>query len=203
MSEKYIGMKIGELLITGLDRKIKLKTGGFRYFMTYLCSCGKESSTCTSNIINAITHQSRISCGHIKNRGASHAAWTTYLQQYRDGAKKRNIQFQLTREEFILLASQNCHYCSAEPRSWDKYKEKRLRDYKSKGRPKSDPSEYLSNCEIFMNGIDRKTPTLGYTVENSITACSRCNMCKQSLSYEEFKDWIKKVHTHLNLLTQP
>jgi 5-methylcytosine-specific restriction endonuclease McrA len=38
----------------------------------------------------------------------------------------------------------------------------------------------------------------GYTVENSVPCCYRCNHAKRDYSYGEFVDWVKRAADHMN-----
>jgi len=51
------------------------------------------------------------------------------------------------------------------------------------------PCHYCGNQEN--NGIDRKDNTLGYTIDNSLPCCGRCNISKNDMSYDDF---IKHIH---------
>lgn len=54
---------------------------------------------------------------------------------------------------------------------------------------------YCGSKELF-NGIDRKNSSLGYTKENSVSCCRRCNMSKHTSSPEEFLEHCKKIYLH-------
>lgn len=43
------------------------------------------------------------------------------------------------------------------------------------------------------NGIDRKNNSLGYTVKNSVSCCSKCNLMKRDYTEKEFLDHIIAV----------
>ena len=53
--------------------------------------------------------------------------------------------------------------------------------------PKS-PSCYL------YNGIDRKNNFLGYTLENIVPCCEKCNRAKHIMNLTEFKKWVYSVY---------
>jgi len=59
----------------------------------------------------------------------------------------------------------------------------------------------LENCHYCgkekSNGVDRKENSLGYFAENVVPCCKTCNFMKRDLSYREFKEHIKKIHSHL------
>lgn len=43
-------------------------------------------------------------------------------------------------------------------------------------------------------GLDRIDASLGYFAENLVTCCRKCNMAKNQMSVEEFKQWVTKVY---------
>ena len=46
-------------------------------------------------------------------------------------------------------------------------------------------------------GIDRVDNALGYTESNCVSACTTCNIAKKTLTLDEFKAWIDRVHKKL------
>ena len=94
---------------------------------------------------------------------------------YRNATKKSNRQFELSKEKFYDLISDNCYYCGSKPNSANK--------------------RYLKYDSNFRyNGIDRVDNSKGYLVDNCVTCCEICNRAKLTMSLEEFKNWIKKVY---------
>lgn len=91
--------------------------------------------------------------------------------RYRIRCRQKNVYFELSKEQFYELSQMNCSYCELKP----------------------------SNGKIpyMYSGLDRKEPKLGYTMQNVVPCCARCNGIKSDkLSYEEMKiamDAIKKA----------
>lgn len=52
---------------------------------------------------------------------------------------------------------------------------------------------YCGSAPLPTNGIDRIDNSIGYTEENSTTACSVCNYAKKAMSVSEFLDWARRV----------
>ena len=86
--------------------------------------------------------------------------------RYKHSAKKRNISFELTFEEFINLTQQNCYYCKHFPNQI----------VKQRG----------AFGEYVYNGIDRLDNTKGYTLDNCVSCCKTCNIMKLDLSFDIF-----------------
>lgn len=93
---------------------------------------------------------------------------------YKRGATKRGYSFELTKEEFLKLILEDCHYCGQEPSQTIK-------------------SSY-SSPNFKYNGIDRKDNKVGYTIENSLPCCGICNQAKMDLEYNQFLELIFKIY---------
>lgn len=90
---------------------------------------------------------------------------------YRKGAIKRNLSFDLTKYEFERLVNSICFYCN------------------------SSPTKMKSG--IIRNGIDRINNEIGYNRKNTISCCSTCNFMKRDLSFKEFKQKINNIYYKL------
>lgn len=45
-------------------------------------------------------------------------------------------------------------------------------------------------------GIDRQDNAIGYTTDNSIPCCSKCNYAKRGMSKSDFMGWVRLVCNH-------
>lgn len=146
-----------------------------------LCNCGKEFVLTTKQF-----YRGQKSCGCLKTtKGKSkytdeQAIARKVLSHYRVGARRRNIEFLLTPEQFEVLLFQNCYYCNRPPyRSCD---------------------NYLKNCgPVKVNGVDRIDNNKSYFLENCVPCCMICNRAKGNLTEQEFKDWISDLIKYENL----
>lgn len=115
------------------------------------------------------------SCGCIKRQlrrtGFGESAKKQLVGVYKNSAKSRGLEWCLTEEEVISLASKPCHYCSIPSSSTFK------------------PTRGYGNFDY--NGIDRKDNSKGYVHGNVVTCCIICNQGKMARSYEEFTAWVK------------
>lgn len=107
------------------------------------------------------------------------AAENNSYKRYKDSAKKRQIDFLLTKDEVGKLFRENCHYCGSVPSIV------------------SGSKHY--NGEFIRNGIDRIDSNGPYSLDNCVTCCSKCNYAKGTMSYNEFIDWAVKLYNHLTL----
>lgn len=153
------GTKFGKLTVIGLSGK-RIKN---RDLWICKCDCGNEVETYSRYLLRGTKH----SCGCIK---ATSNAMTTMsivrkvYNSYRSSAKQRKLNFELELDYFYELLQKNCHYCNTQKsRRW-----------------------VINNCELTYNGIDRLDNTKGYTIENSVTCCTKCNMSKGMDTKEEY-----------------
>jgi len=96
---------------------------------------------------------------------------------YKTQAKRRELDFELTKEQFYEITQRDCYYCGAKPSN-------KLTGHKS--------------CygEYIYNGIDRMDNTGSYIMGNVVPCCKDCNRAKGKLTVQEFKDWISKVYNN-------
>lgn len=152
------------------------------------CDCGNIKNVATNHLRDGATK----SCGclrtelgtvrlqrHIKNNGSSRKGEygqsnkvRLYLS-YRRQARKRNIEFLLSQEEFIGITSKNCYYCGIEPMTITK--------------GEGTFGQYVHN------GIDRMNSNIGYVLDNCVPCCWMCNRAKLDSSLDEFLSWIDRL----------
>ena len=113
----------------------------------------------------------------MKNSGD--ASFVHLFHLYKYNAKARKVSFELTRDQFGILTKGLCFHCGAEP----SMPHKRL----------------ISNGAYLCNGVDRLDNKIGYTTENSVSCCTRCNMMKKAMSAEEFFQACQAVSDHQKL----
>jgi len=158
-----IGKRVGNLTV--LCRDLKTEEDGTPYWLCK-CDCGKESI-----VRDDYLRYKRIkSCGCSREtvRGLlpGEAGFKQLLLSYKKSARKRNLQFDLSDEEFKNLVTQNCCYCGSVP---------------------SSIAKNISKYSIFVySGIDRIDNSKGYSIENSVPCCKMCNEMKRALKKDEF-----------------
>jgi len=109
----------------------------------------------------------------LKPNGA--AAFRNRMSHYIDNAKKRNLSFELSLEQFTELIKQPCFYCDR--------KDSNAIQLNNKTGPK----------EIRFNGIDRLDSNIGYVIDNCVPCCKYCNFAKNSSSFDEFIAMCKRI----------
>ena len=95
--------------------------------------------------------------------------------------KKRNLTCDISLIDLLILFKKNCYYCGSEPDNCYYYKNK------------------YNEHKFLYNGLDRIDSSKGYTIDNVVSCCKRCNIAKSDMEYDEFKNFIKKVYVNLCL----
>jgi len=174
------GTKFGLLTVINYSyTKNEGKRGSRRIYLCR-CECGKEKEIVGCYLTTGNTR----SCGHLQTIGirkAIQAKQKIFIKKkqtpeqilrnekfavYKAGAKRRNLDFKLTKEEFYKLIFNNCFYCNSIPNNIHKF--------------------HRGKHTLKYNGIDRKHNNIGYIIENCVTCCTICNTAKSNLS---FYDW--------------
>ena len=171
--------KINRLTIINSIRKKGHRT---KYFCQ--CECGKHTIVEGSKIKNGSTK----SCGclHTESNRSKHnkykkpqgvASRNRVIGNYKNNARHKNLEYNLTNEKIINLFQANCYYCGTEPKSI----------YHSKN----------YNGDYKYNGIDRLNNDQGYIENNVVSCCSKCNYIKNKHNHDDFVAWIKAVNDNL------
>lgn len=181
---KHIGKKFGKLKIIEFSHK-DTKQRAFHW--KCICDCGNIVTVRYSSLKSGNT----TSCGCLQKRLASSiithenrkrilptglAAQRNLFRCYRKDAKKRQLEFKLTFDDFITITSKSCNYCNIKPNQIHKNEN--------------------WNGSYQYNGIDRLNNNKGYTIENSVPCCRWCNIGKGNRSLSEFLVWIDRVYKH-------
>jgi hypothetical protein len=166
------GLKFGRLSV---NYRSDTKVGGHTMW-DCTCDCGTEHFLARSLLLR---HGNTRSCGCLQKEKASikhgDAIRNTIFANYQRSAKKRNIEFKLTKEQFLSLIERDCHYCNKTP---------------------SQIINKVANGIIKYNGVDRVDNSKGYEIGNVVACCKICNRAKDVMSEDEFLDWIRSVYIH-------
>ena len=109
----------------------------------------------------------------MRKKSGEASAHALYLG-YRNGAKKRGLEYRVSEKEFKRLCQQPCFYCGELP----------SRAFKGNNHFGS----------FLHNGIDRIDNNLGYVKGNMTTACWTCNRAKRNFSVKDFYSYVKRIH---------
>ena len=151
-----------------------------RYYIVECTYCGTQSVQLINHLKN--NPGSCMSCKYERRNiiPTINAPRNCVKSNYITGAKNRNLEFLLSDEQFDKLIFSNCYFCGSEPREYQ-----------------SDLHFNKTDISFKRNGIDRLDSSKGYTYENTVSCCAKCNLMKMTLHSNEFKEHIIKIYTHL------
>lgn len=156
----YAGLKFGNWTSLG---KSELSTKK-KNILKCVCKCGKISHIAKGLLVSGKTKQ----CIHCSARSRvkpnGEAVFNSVYSQYIRQAKKRGIDWSLTKEQFSSLIKMNCFYTNLPPSN----------------------ITTKNGSTLIYNGIDRLDDTKGYTIENSVPCIGDINMMKRSMEYSHF-----------------
>ena len=102
-------------------------------------------------------------------KGDISGQYTSYTR-YKYGAKNRNLEFQLSLEDFTKISTGSCIYCGREP--------------------------FRKVKDFLVNGIDRIDSNIGYLKENCVPCCYPCNRIKGNMEADKFLSLVQLIAKH-------
>jgi hypothetical protein len=149
------------------------------------CACGNtklvrggDLSSGKTKSCGCLKSQSTVDFNHRTKTKIALDTFSVVWQSYKRGAKNRDLDFHISKDEFYTLTQQNCTYCNQPP------------SQERKPRVKGKLNSFI------YNGIDRIDSKKGYTLDNCTACCKLCNMMKRNLSVAEFVVHIKRIHAY-------
>ncbi len=200
--------------ISKKQRKIKFKDvtgqkGGFltavrfiekrkdSYYWLFKCDCGGEKILNRSRVLG--TKNLTKSCGcigkekinqlNIKRHRKNYMHTGHVYRSYKQGAEKRNLEWDILPQHLEYLIFQDCFYCGRPA---------------TKGTIAKDRKYKLQPTQK-RNGIDRIDNSLGYNLNNVVTCCYICNRAKSFMGYKEFIEYLDDLveyRHNLNVFTK-
>jgi hypothetical protein len=181
-------IRFGRLVAKEISSEASIDSKGRKKLLwRCVCDCGKEVVIPTASLIAGNTR----SCGCLRDEQFSRIAhrgrWAlpegecarnNLYCSYAKGAAKRAMVWELSRENFQKMISDNCYYCGLPPQNITRYQHVK--------------------SQIKYNGIDRVDNSKGYTLDNSVPCCKTCNLMKMKISKDEFIDKCKLIAIHNN-----
>lgn len=181
-------------------RAMALKLEGKRFgFLTVLkrtpkghfacrCECGNLSTVAVTALTRGIVK----SCGCKNGNHPKQISWRTreielakeraletlaksLFKAYQNEARKKAKPWNLSIAHFSSLLKGKCHYCDSPALNVRKHTR-------------------LKGVILKYNGIDRLDNSKGYSLENCVSCCKRCNSAKNDMTQTEFTDWVVKVY---------
>lgn len=174
--EEFVGTETSIYKVLEFDRVEKQGNNLRRFYKVQCKKCGAISIMRKDTIQNAKGPGCRLCNGNNKVP-TKYGPINVYYNNYRTGALSRNLEWNLSLDEFKNIINKDCCYCGQKPEE----KQSLIR-YNKTGSP------------ILVNGIDRIDSTKGYYKENCVPCCFMCNKMKSDLYYKDFLHHIKKIY---------
>lgn len=128
------------------------------------CSCGKICSV----ISRSLVHNRTKSCGCLHSDSVRKIPYYHLFTSMKRRSKRVNRICSLTFDEFLeFIKTSQCHYCGDKVTWW----------------------KHNDNGNKQRYNLDRKNNGKGYTKQNCVVCCPRCNRMKGSLTYDEFYEF--------------
>ena len=168
--DMVIGARYGRLVVIGKAIRPTLR---FNIWI-FQCDCGKRIEVIPSRVTSGLLK----GCGcrrtiHRKLTPGT-ASFHSVLRMYRTNAKKAHRALDISIEDFKRLTSSDCHYCG-------------IRPFQIRREGK------VCNGAYLFNGLDRVDNLGGYTLDNVVPCCKRCNYAKHNSTYAEFIEWLDNL----------
>jgi hypothetical protein len=176
----HVGEKYHRLIVICKTNEIK----HHEHLFEFLCECGNKIVL----PYNTVASGRRKSCGCLgieklrRGKDPGEGGLNRLLWQYTTSAKKAKRNFDLSIEEFKVLTKGNCYYCGAKPSQIVSM---------NPLNPKDHYSDYV------YNGIDRIDNDKGYSKNNVVSCCKRCNKIKIDYTQKDFIDHCFRIVRHL------
>jgi hypothetical protein len=151
------------------------------------CDCGTIKTIASSTLQSGFTKScgclAKETIGNLRRIDYGEAAFNAVYGRYKARAKTKNVDFSLSKIDFLNITQSKCFYCNCEPNQIYR-------------------GEAVRNGEYVYNGIDRIDSTKGYTLDNTVTCCWMCNRSKGADTLEYFYQWVDNAYNniHKNIL---
>lgn len=165
------GDRFGDLTFISFERSNARR----QRYGRFKCDCGGETVALVDNVRRGQTKSCGCQRNSKKRLPPGQAALNFFYDRSRRGALRRRLPFELTIDDYCRIAQQPCAYCGAPPQ----------------------PKKQRTNYSAFVcNGVDRVNNFQGYTISNCAACCAVCNTAKSTMSVDEFRAWVGRVHAH-------
>jgi hypothetical protein len=123
-----------------------------------------HSSGFIKRVQHILTHQKHIQGQYYPECFADHKSGS--YNAYKARSEKKDMDFQLTKEEFLQTCSEPCYLCGK------------------------------INTEKHTNGLDRVDSSKGYIIDNIKSCCGECNYMKKTYHLDELLKHLYAIHVH-------
>jgi 5-methylcytosine-specific restriction endonuclease McrA len=178
--DNMVGKRFGRWTIIAFDSICNKRT------YNWLCKCDCGTSKIIANLV--LKRGESKSCGCLKNeipllKNPGETSFNSLFYNYKRNAEKRDIPFNMSKEDFKLTTSLNCFYCNDPPSQII-------------SKSHSNRELVLEHSKYIYNGIDRINSNLGYSKSNIVACCWKCNVAKNDMDVEEFKNRVIRINSY-------
>jgi hypothetical protein len=168
-----VGKRFGKLTVIELVRKKTKNEKRERYWLCQ-CDCGNYTTVLSRSL--RFGHTTSCGCAQLEavKLDFSEATFNKVYGTYRKSAENRNLEFNLSKNDFIAITQQDCYYCGVSPRNVERSK--------------------YNNGNFIYSGIDRIDSSIGYLEDNIVPCCRNCNTMKMAMPLDEFFEKIKLIY---------
>ena len=178
--KSFIGYKNQAYEVLNFDHKNREN----RLFYKVKClKCGSELIMRKDSILGA-SDKGCIKCKGNNKIPNSNSIKNILFGHYKSMAIYRGLHWDLTKEQFNNLISENCYYCGNTPKE-----QQSLKRYNKTGIP------------VLTNGVDRIDSNKGYSIDNCVPCCTICNRMKLNYSLTDFQQHINQIYNHMRSST--
>lgn len=174
-----VGQRFGEWVV--LEKAGHNKGGTLLWKAT--CSCGTVALRTGSNLKHSNScgcKRSEVMSKRMAGRPSNArkpygvSAFNLLRARYVKRAKEKGLVYSLSDEFLTDTFAKDCHYCGEPPKSIMRTRE--------------------TYGEYVYNGLDRVDSSGGYTQDNVVPCCTRCNQMKNNMDTKEFLDKIEVLY---------
>lgn len=163
-----IGTRFSRLTVIGESKNRK----NSQILWVCRCDCGKIIEVTG----NELRKGNKSKCSKYCTKfGVGNSSFNVVYSSYKKGAKNRELEFSISKDDFRNITSQPCFYCGKLPNQKTGNKE--------------------LNSEYIYNGIDRVDNSKGYIEGNVVPCCKNCNISKNTMSVQEFREMIINIYS--------
>jgi hypothetical protein len=152
------------------------KKGKAQVYWLIKCECGEFSEVPTRKLSLCKNGCPRCRCGNKSNlcANAKDRLVRRMYRKYKDRDRLRGGELSIPLEDFARLVSERCFYCNGID------------------------TRAISKEKVRLNGLDRVDSSRGYSLDNVVPCCTKCNTMKWSLTRGAFISHIKKISSFLS-----
>jgi len=141
-----------------------------------LGGCGNFTTVRASHLRSG--HTSSCGCFARDNRRLlkGQASIRHRMRDYKKRAKSLDYTFEIDEIEFTCLTQENCYYCGSPPLNIVKARH--------------------NNGDYVCQGLDRVDNTKGYTIDNVVPCCAKCNWMKRDMDRNSWFEHMASILKH-------